>query len=184
MIPRSLGDGLVPISYYIEPCLARAVYGQPAPRWARILLWMLWRGVADRRDPSFVIGGRDVYLRRWHVVPKNRWLNIYLHQFLRSDDDRALHDHPWWNVSILLRGAYLEHTEEAPPVLRRAGQIAARPADRAHRVELIERLPVWTLFVTGPKRREWGFLCPRGWRHWRDFTSASDGGATVGRGCE
>lgn len=36
-------------------------------------------------------------------------INIYLHHFRRSDDDRALHDHPWWfNISWLLDGNYDE----------------------------------------------------------------------------
>lgn len=32
----------------------------------------------------------DPYLLRWYIIP----LNVYLHKFMRSDDDRALHDHP------------------------------------------------------------------------------------------
>lgn len=36
-------------------------------------------------------------------------INIYLHHFRRSDEDSALHDHPWWfNVSWLLDGDYDE----------------------------------------------------------------------------
>ena len=49
-------------------------------------------------------------MRRWWVIPRNKWFNVYLHHFLRSDDDRALHDQPWWNLSILLDGEYTEHT--------------------------------------------------------------------------
>ena len=34
-------------------------------------------------------------------------------RFLRSDDDRALHTHPWLaNFSWLLRGGYREHSPE------------------------------------------------------------------------
>ena len=44
------------------------------------------------RPPDRIIGGKDnPYLLRWHVVPRNPQQNIYLHHFLRSDDDRALH---------------------------------------------------------------------------------------------
>lgn len=149
------------------------------------LLALLRRRIADVRPPDFVIGGHDdPYLRRWWVIPRNRWFNVYLHELLHSDDDRALHDHPWWNASWLLDGTYLEHVEgRASPAVRRAGCWYFRPAKRAHRVELIGRRPVWTLFFTGPVVREWGFLCPAGWRHWREFTSARDKGA-IGRGCE
>ena len=60
------------------------------------------------RQPDRVINSS--YLHRWHILPRNRWCNIYLHRFVGDDDDRALHDHPWWSVSFLLKGAMLEHT--------------------------------------------------------------------------
>ena len=63
------------------------------------------------RKPDFIIGPKDApYLRRWWIIPRNRLFNIYLHQILRSDDDRALHDHPWINCSIILKGRYMEVT--------------------------------------------------------------------------
>jgi hypothetical protein len=61
------------------------------------------------RQPDFCIGGVDnPYIRRWWIIPRNRVLNFYLHNFLRDDDDRAYHDHPWNFCSIILRGAYFE----------------------------------------------------------------------------
>jgi len=142
--------------------------------------------MARRRPPDLVIGGADdPYLKRWYVIPRNRWFNVYLHQFLRSDDDRALHDHPWWNISLLLAGRYVEHTIAAGGVNRRVercrGDCKFRAARTAHRIELVDGA-CWTLFVTGPRLREWGFHCPRGWVHWRDFT-AGPRGETIGRGC-
>jgi hypothetical protein len=139
-----------------------------------------------KRGPDIEIGGSvDPYLRRWFLIPRNRWFNIYLHQFCRSDDDRALHDHPWWNLSILLRGQYDEHTISDGGVsvrtTRMAGELKFRKAKSAHRIELTHG-PCWTLFLTGPRIREWGFHCPQGWRHWRIFT-AGDRGELVGRGC-
>lgn len=118
-------------------------------------------------QPHMVIGGHDdPYLRRWYLIPRNPALNIYLHQFLRDDYDRALHDHPWWFVSLMLRGAYTEITERGP-IRRRAGSIAFRPAEWRHRVELdwadgLTRrgIPAWTLIVTGRRVRTWGFWCP------------------------
>lgn len=139
------------------------------------------------REPDQVIGGLDdPYLHRWFVIPRNRFFNIYLHRFLRSDDDRALHDHPWWNFSYLLDGSYTEHTIDAGGVHKRtcrfAGEFKFRRAGAAHRIEL-EDGPCWTLFVTGPRIRSWGFHCPKGWVHWRIFTDPEDGGNTIGRGC-
>lgn len=136
-----------------------------------------------RRPPDFVIGGGErPYLRRWYVIPHNRVCNVYLHHFLRSDDDRALHTHPWANLSILLRGAYREHTPGGGVSDLTAGHWKfRRSGNMAHRIELTAG-PCWTLFVTGPKYQEWGFLCPRGFVHWKEFTAADDEGS-VGKGC-
>lgn len=143
---------------------------------------------ARGREPDFVIGGAErPYLRRHWLIPRNRFFNVYVHEFLRSDDDRALHCHPWINLSILLHGEYTEHTIAAGGVhckeVLRAGDWKLRLSGRmAHRVEL-HNGPCWTIFVTGPRYREWGFHCERGWVHWRKFTAADDPGA-VGPGCD
>lgn len=135
------------------------------------------------RAPDFVIGGAQrPYLRRWWLMPRNPLANAYLHEFLRSDDDRAEHDHPWASVSILLRNRYREWICGVPHD-RHAGQVIVRPSGRQqHRIELTHG-PCWTLFLTGPRYRQWGFHCQQGWVHWRDFTAASDTGA-VGKGCD
>jgi hypothetical protein len=145
-------------------------------------------GVAESRSPDFVIGGDDdPYLRRWFLIPRNRVFNLYLHEFLRDDDDRALHDHPWFNFSWLLKGWYVEHTVRAGGVsvrrVYRAGHLKFRSPWAAHRIELINGQPCFSLFVTGPRLREWGFHCPNGWRHWRDFTGG-ERGELIGRGCD
>jgi hypothetical protein len=150
-------------------------------------IFALFERIADRRKPDFIVGGADdPYLKRWLVIPRNNVFNIYLHHFLRSDDDRALHDHPWWNLSVLLKGEYTEHSIAAGgvnhAVVRKAGQFKFRGAKSAHRIEL-HNGPCWTLFITGPVLRTWGFHCPRGWRPWKQFVDDRDTGK-VGRGCE
>lgn len=144
-----------------------------------------------RRPPDFVIGGDNPYLRRWWVIPRTRWFNVYLHQILRDDDDRALHDHPWWNVSIVLSGGYLEVMPVVRPEFtgwnrtkwRRPGAVVFRRATTAHRLALREGRAAWSLFITGPNVRSWGFWCDHGWRHWREFCATDDKGR-VGRGCD
>jgi hypothetical protein len=149
--------------------------------------WLIAR--ITRRAPDFVIGGTErPYMLRWFIIPRNKLFNVYLHQFLRSDDDRALHDHPWANCSILLRGQYLEHTIAAGGIHNRAlltaGSVRLRWTGRiAHRVELTGG-PCWSLFLTGPRYRSWGFHCAeQGWIHWERFTAANDKGA-IGKGCD
>jgi len=143
---------------------------------AEVLEWARW---IMGRKPDFTIG--DNYLRRWYVVPRNPWCNVYLHQFKRSDDDRALHDHPWANASLVLAGRYIEHTPEGQ-FLRVAGDFIERPAEALHRIEIVNDEPAITLFTTGPKLREWGFACPQGWVPWQLFADPGDASQT-GRGC-
>jgi hypothetical protein len=194
------------------------------------LFWLLWLHVADRRAPDFVVGADNphgAYLNRWFLTPWRRWQtrlgrmaeanptrwnrtrarlarllpNLYLHQFLRDDDDRALHDHPSWAVSYILNGNYIEHTIEAGGIHRRrrigAGSLRFLPTHHTHRIELNRHVDFngdvlvlgpakhcWTLFLFGPTVREWGFHCPeRGWVHWKDFTAADKPGE-IGPGCE
>jgi hypothetical protein len=105
----------------------------------------------------------DPYLQRWFLIPHNGFVNLYLHKFCHSDDDRALHDHPWPFLSLIVAGQYREVTETTT-VIRRRWSIAARRAHHRHRVELAGEptpVPVWTLVLTGPRRRTWGFWCPQ-----------------------
>jgi len=134
------------------------------------------------RKPDLCIGGEsNPYMRRWYVIPRNKWFNIYLHNMLRDDDDRALHDHPWASLSFMLRGSLVEVLPGERRRKLRAGRIVYRGPNFAHRLEVPDS-GAWTLFLTGPVVRDWGFHCPKGWRHWRDFT-AGPKGETVGRGC-
>jgi hypothetical protein len=161
--------------------------------------------IAQKRPADYIIGGiDDPYLRRWFVIPRNPVFNIYLHQFLRSDDDRALHDHPWlFNASVMLLGQYLEHTIKDGGVevvsKPQTGDWKFRWGPAPHRVELFHAgfatgngkvcaignpLSCWTVFITGPRVREWGFHCPQsGWIHWKAFTARDDKGA-IGKGCD
>lgn len=131
------------------------------------------------RAPDVVIGAD--YLRRWWVVPRNAHSNVYLHDIRQSDDDRALHDHPWANRSLLIFGRYIEHTPDGS-FERRAGDLVERAATALHRLEIIPGERAISLFITGPRIREWGFACPQGWVPWRDFTDPDDSSKT-GRGC-
>lgn len=151
--------------------------------------WGIFQAMSGRRPPDFVIGhASDPYMRRWFLTEKDtpeRGLgNNFLHQILRDDDDRAKHDHPWASVSVILKGGYVEYYMsrgvERKRVLR-AGRIVPRSASFTHRLELLDGKPVWTLFITGRKIKEWGFFCPQGWVHWRVF--CNEDGSLTSRGC-
>lgn len=163
-----------------------------------ITRWLFNRAttlVERRHVPDITIGApHDVYLRRWWILPRNRVFNIYLHQFSRSDDDRALHDHPWlFNATIMLRGGYIEHTIARGGIhhQRRVteGQVLLRTGRAPHRLQLHpwgdgpNEASCITLFITGPVIRHWGFHCPQtGWVPWAKFTK--NNGAETGQGCD
>lgn len=181
-----------------------------------------------KRAPDFTIHrGAGVYLRRWYIIPRNRWFNMYLHHFVQSDDPRALHDHPWWSCSIILRGGYYEvvpkleptridarthtdllygprlsekyrrafahHYQDTKKIWRPARSIRWRGALAAHRIELATDGPdwkghpverqAWTLFITGPVERKWGFWCKRGWVPYDEYVAKVEGGNDIGAGC-
>ena len=134
--------------------------------------------------PHRIIG--ESYLHRWHLLPRNPFLNVYLHRFIGSDDDRALHDHPWPSLSILLKGTLFEIFSKNGSRMHQSRRIRRgvpvfRRATFAHRLVLGVGGDAWTLFLTGPVIRPWGFICPKGWVHHKDFTDAT--GTRIGRGC-
>jgi hypothetical protein len=154
-----------------------------------------------RLFPDRIIAGddpRDPFLYRWWLIPKNPWFNVYLHRLLRDDDDRALHDHPWWNVSWLLRGGYVEVTPNRGRIdmlgLGRTdkrtfygtGALKLRGPKCLHRLERSGlHGEAWSLFITGPVVRQWGFMCPKGWVSAKAFnTKSADGRTSSTRGCE
>lgn len=185
-----------------------AIRRVPGSLFDRFAQWVIAK--AAKRPPNAIIGGpENPYLLRWWLIPRNRWFNVYLHQFKRSDDDRALHDHPWINASIVLTSpGYTEVSPLCPREMKRsagvfttmvkrtarpAGSIVVRRATAAHRLELHRdsggEISIWSLFLTLRVKRTWGFWCPKGWRKWHEFvenTTDANGQITskVGRGCD
>ena len=124
-------------------------------------------GFLTRRHITGLDGSN--YLVRRYLLPRNNFLNVYLHTFLGSDDDRALHDHPWYSASIVLRGTLIEHL---PGGLKRTislGRFSFRSPQLQHRIELPAGQTATTLFITGPVVRKWGFSCPNGWMAWDKY---------------
>lgn len=120
------------------------------------------------------------YMNRYWLIPYSRFpLAARVHQILRSDDDRAFHDHPWAYVTIILKGGYTEVRpifDESGLFIgesrewRGAGSILYRPAKSWHRLEIAEGVDTWTLFITGRKVQQWGFLeTPKHKIEWREF---------------
>ena len=149
----------------------------------RVELFFKAREVIQSRPPDFKVEGPEgTYLNRWHVINRNKWCGLYFHQFLHSDEDRALHDHPYMNMSVVLTSGYDEYLK-SKVIRRMPGDIIFRLPSTPHRVALINNQVVTTMFLMGPRIRQWGFHCPRGWVPWQDFVQQIPGGNKSGKGC-
>jgi len=122
----------------------------------------------------------EPYLTRWTLFRLGPFA-LFLHKFHISDEVRALHDHPWSFLSLILWRGYYEHTPKGKKRIY-PGMILWRPAEWLHRVELLEcsdshpehflprGLPAWTLVLHLRRRRTWGFDEPgEGWIPWRQW---------------
>ena len=143
--------------------------------------------VIASRPADFPIGPTDdPYMLRWWWLPRNRYFNVYIHRIRHDDDDRALHDHPWASLSFMIEGEIIEHHKMphrhwSQKRILKAGRWVYRSSKFAHRLTLASKSAT-TVFITGPRLREWGFHCPKGWVHWKDFVAKDNKGA-VGGGC-
>ena len=121
------------------------------------------------------------------LLPRIPFFNIrpMLHKFHRPDGDRALHNHPWkWACSVVLAGSYVEERllpDEAQ--LYRAAGLELGPAVETrhvrwwnvltdadfHRITELKGA-VYTLFISGPRVQEWGFMDGSGtFTQWRRY---------------
>ena len=102
---------------------------------------------------DLVMDNGEPYLERWII-----WcgITLRLHKFIKSDDDRAFHDHPWWFITLPLR-AYNESLPGQADRTVSPWRPHFRAAAHQHIVRLRDHRPVWTLIVTGAKSKEWGF---------------------------
>lgn len=94
------------------------------------------------------------YFHKW-VLDVFGLFAIRLHLWHRSDDARAWHDHPFWFLTLVLRGSYADVSDAGRDVLRR-GSIRFRPASHRHTVEILQPETL-TLLITGPAKHRWSF---------------------------
>lgn len=125
------------------------------------------------RETFYDRAGDSPYLSRWYLAgdPDDgkrgrapRRASLFMHCIHRSDDDRALHNHPWaWSVALVLSGGYSEERRVTRSghhaVVRRRvgpGTVNVIRGDDFHRVDLLSGTS-WSLFLAGPKVTAWGF---------------------------
>jgi hypothetical protein len=122
----------------------------------------------------------EPYLERYYLFLKerNRFpFNVFLHKFLKSDPD-DVHDHPWPYATLILKGGYWEWIPQFNSAGQKIGEVAAwrgpghfriSPARSYHRIELDPAVTAWTLFMPGPKQKDWGFLVRNQWIQWEEY---------------
>lgn len=158
-----------------------------------VIDWLVRRAEAN---PYYHLDG---YMRRGWVFrlgPRHQssryrqsstgWFSARIHHILRSDKDRDLHDHPQDYCSIILRGGYTELTpvyvykENLERVIAGTkttwygpGSALFRRAEDLHRL-LLPAGPTISLFITGPRRREWGFQTSEGWVPWKEYEARGE----------
>lgn len=178
---------------------------------SRVLAWLtsrpyftLWGPI----DPE--TGHPSVYMRRFWLLgagtardldqdgqspnpPANRltewlsqWIVIRLHNTLMSDPAPHLHDHPAWNLSIVLKGGYwellpdrdgllepfrhlaifhrelvqhrhLRTAERTVAMWRGPGCVVYRAATARHRLILQAGKPSWSIWMRGRTTQKFGF---------------------------
>ena len=122
----------------------------------------------------------EPYLERYYVFLRERKrfpFNVFLHKFLKSDPD-DVHDHPWPYATLVLKGGYWEWIPHFDTVGRKIGEyqvwrgpghFRVSKARSFHRIELDPDITAWTLFMPGPKQREWGFMVRNQWIQWEEY---------------
>lgn len=154
-----------------------------------------WRSRTIRRDLTV----EPPYLTRWYlrnlptmvdgsfpfdelgrpkdgIIDDDDDYSVFLHRF-GQDDEPDVHCHPWtWGLSFILSGGYIEER-----LNRATGEYTSRvlvaPAINFlrhgdfHRVSLIGGQECWSLFFTGKRVSDWGFIDRRTglYMHWATY---------------
>lgn len=140
--------------------------------------WLLRIGTAPYRpEDGEQAPGED---RRRH-----KYVGVRVHHITASDPGQEYHDHPWWYITIILRGGYTELT----PIIRDGkvvgeqmrwrgpGHIRFRRASSWHRLVVRDGDDAWTLFIMGRPSHPWGFLTARGKVGWKQHQETASGAA-------
>lgn len=143
---------------------------------------------AQHTTPYYTIGSAEAgaYMARdWLIEKSEDKPAARVHTIFRSDLDRAAHNHPWSNVSVILRGTYYElmpspngiedlsavplevlgrctNLEPMVAVVRRAGDVVCRTVSSRHKLLVAPGEHPVSLFMSGPKKEDWGFFTENG----------------------
>lgn len=118
------------------------------------------------------------YLWRWHVAGNRSGRGIYLHHFIKGDNDPDPHSHPWGFTTLVLAGGYVDECWKKDADGRvvhdryqtcKPGRLYCRRASHIHRVLLPEGKTGWTLVFRGKRFCDWGFYVGDRFVHWKEY---------------
>jgi hypothetical protein len=133
-----------------------------AARRPRKIIW------AESRPDT---AAQSILFYRYFLCQLPRWMGghvVYLHEYMRSDPDRGMHDHPW-NSAIalpLVRGyteqrfcGFSDHGPRSKMIERKPFRPYRLTGSDFHRVVMDDGAkPSWSIFAHGPWTKVWGFL--------------------------
>ena len=111
------------------------------------------------------------YMEKFYILPVyGLHPNAGIHRFHSSDDrSLGLHDHPYDFVAVTLfgRGREVLRGKDGKDYQRPLRRIRFYPARKLHAIKL-DSASLWTLVITGPRWRLWGFDDGERWipYHW------------------
>ena len=139
-------------------------------------LFFVWDWVMEKTDRKRIILDREnkePYLVRYYLLFRNRDssfpFNIFIHRFIKGDDDHV-HDHPWGYFTYILAGGYHETVctvnekeDKQCTHWRAPGFYQKVSPHHIHKITLDSNAPpCWTLFVPFRRSRNWGFYTKDG----------------------
>lgn len=154
------------------------------PRWLLrpLARWLIVRLMTGKTKPhqygNIHAPDGSLYMTRGWIVRPSRWTlgwGARVHHTVRPDKDRALHDHPWRNISVVLDGWYDEELPGGYTVPRIAGEVVTRDATDWHRLAAVSDHGCYSLFITGPRTQVWGFQTPSGKVPWKEYLGIDQG---------
>ncbi len=144
---------------------------------SKLVYWVLTTFFTKRLPHEIIRIDGAPYLTRFYLSGKANQRVVgekpqfFLHHFHKSDQGRELHNHPYTGTSLILAGGYIEERmselatiggkafTEVSATTYLPGDINTLGLADYHRTDLLNKeLGCWTLFVTGPRLKEWGFL--------------------------
>lgn len=138
--------------------MSTALFGDAGRHWVETLARSLEVQHIGRDNQPYL----DRYFAAgWSPTNKRSGPAIFLHHFVASDPDDAVHSHPWgWSASLILAGGYREERCALDGALTvreyHPGDVNIINADDKHRIELLTA-DCWSLFLAGDFLKQWQF---------------------------